>query len=574
MNSKIELYKEAYRRGLLPDDKKNIFDELVRRGKIDVSDISKKETTPPPQVNAFDKRIAQSQEFDKTGLGKTLNIAGKVISAPARALGITDSESYTERLQREKQTLIDQESRGLSSRQRLKEDLIEGGKEVIEGASRFAAFALPVGRGAKLAKLGKAKLGKAGEVVGKYASQASQAMGINAGSRFVEELAKGENIETSIQKAKESGVGAGAITLGLAGTGKGISYLANKLAPFTKKSVSAIQQGLTSIPKDRVEYAVNEELAGRSIFKGSFDPTRTFQSIGKRVQKAINYLDKEAGKAVGKEKELLKKTNIKLNTNPIIDKIDNMVNEKSFQGVTSLDNKDIKLINQFKEQLKSNDLVHVGKLNVIKNKINNSLSKTAYDPQTVRKMSSEGEGILKETAKEINEYISEAVPSYAQANQKFSKIRTIRDRVKTKLKDENVARNVKNIYNKDEFTQQLFFEIDELAPKGMKFQEKLRKAVVRNDYEQIAPGRGGGSGGGQGLLNLIRGGIVGGSVMSGSVPGALAMGAAVSPALGGKATVKALGAVPRIGRGLGRYSQPAIPLGSRYVGEGLIGNER
>lgn len=518
MNSKIELYKEAYRRGLLPDDKKNIFDELVRRGKIDVSDISKKEKTPPPQ----------DPEKFQGFRGAKFSELGEIVK------GTPEGEEVERRL----------------------------GQETKVGLAKAAPYAVPMARGLKI-----------GSKVARAGYQAAQQAGVNLMARFAEEEAKGEDIETSIQKAKESGVGAGAITLGLAGTGKGASYIANKIAPFTKKSVSAIQQGLTSIPKDRVEYAVNKELAGESIFKGSFDPARTFHSIGKRVQKAINYLDKESGKAVGKEKELLKKTNIKLNTNPIIDKIDNMVNEKSFQGVTSLDNKDIKLINQFKEQLKSNDLVHVGKLNVIKNKINNSLSKTAYDPQTVRKMSSEGEGILKETAKEINKYISESVPSYAQANQKFSKIRTIRDRVKTKLKDENVARNVKNIYNKDEFTQQLFFEIDELAPKGMKFQEKLRKAVVRNDYEQIAPGRGGGSGGGQGLLNLIRGGIVGGSVMSGSVPGALAIGAAVSPALGGKATVKALGAVPRIGRRLGRYSQPAIPLGSRYVGEDLIGNE-
>ena len=56
--------------------------------------------------------------------------------------------------------------------------------------------------------------------------------------------------------------------------------------------------------------------------------------------------------------------------------------------------------------LQSDDLVHVGKLNVIKNKINNSLSKKAYDPQTVGVVSSEGEGILKEMANEINKNLN------------------------------------------------------------------------------------------------------------------------------------------------------------------------
>ena len=436
------------------------------------------------------------------------------------------------------------------------------GQETKIGLAKVAPFAVPMARGIKI-----------GSNIAKTAFQAGQQAGVNLIARFGEEQVKGEDIETSIQKANESGVGAGAITLALAGTGKGASYLANKIAPFTKKSVGAIQEALTSIPRDRVEYAINEELAGRSIFKGVFEPKRAFQAIGKRVQKAINYLDKEAGKAVGKEKELLKKSDVKLNTNPIISKVDDMVSEKSFEGITSLDEKDIKLINKFKDQLQSDDLVHVGKLNVIKNKINNSLSKKAYDPQTVGVVSSEGEGILKEMANEINKNISNAVPSYGKANKKFSQIRTIRDQIKTKLKDENVAKNVENIYNKDDFTQQLFFEIDKLAPKGMKFQEKLRKSIVRSDYEQAAPGRGGGSGGAQGLLNLIRGGIIGGSAMSGSIPGALLGAAAVSPAIGGRMITRGLGNIPRVSAGLGAYSQSTIPLGSRYAGEALIGNE-
>jgi len=451
------------------------------------------------------------------------------------------------------------------------------GQETKVGLAKAAPFAVPMARGLKI-----------GSKVARAGYQAAQQAGVNLMSRFAEEEAKGEDIETSIQKAKESGVGAGAITLGLAGTGKGISYLANKLAPFTKKSVSAIQQGLTSIPKDRVEYAVNEELAGRSIFKGSFDPTRTFHSIGKRVQKAINYLVKKEGEIVGLEANKLKGSPIKLNTKEIRSGIKNRLGKSGFDTLSTLPDNEIKTINSIKKLLQPKDwvttsgfidrnkdhFINIGKLHAIKRKINNILPANAFSNQTVKVSSKEGVGVLKKMAAEIDSVISEAVPEYKKVNLNYSKVAKLKESLRNKLKDENVEKNIRNIYNKDIFTQGLFQELDELAPKGMKFQEKLHRAIVRNDYEQIAPGRGGGSGGGQGLLNLIRGGIVGGSVMSGSVPGALAIGAAVSPSIGGKATVKALGAVPRIGRGLGRYSQPAIPLGSRYVGEDLIGNER
>tara|TARA_Y100001956_G_C4127266_1_gene190918 strand:+ start:1830 stop:3542 length:1713 start_codon:yes stop_codon:yes gene_type:complete len=516
----------------------------------------------PTKTNELDPKIAEAKEFEQSKLGKGLDFASKVISAPARVLGVGESIPFSERLERKKQKEASQKERGLTKQEQIKEDVKEIVRKNLEDTARFAAFALPVGKGAKLAKAGKAKFGKPGEVIGRYASQASQAIGFNAAPRLVEELAKGEDLEASLETAKNAGVGAGAIALALPLVGGGAKKISEKLAPFTKKSISETQEILTSIPSDDVQYALNKELAGKTIFKGPFEAKRSFDIIGKRVQKAINYIDKEAGKAVGVEKKLLKKSNVKLNTNPITQKIDEMMDEKSFEGITSLDKKDIKLINQFKENLKSDDLMHVAKLHVIKNKINNALSKKAFDQQTVRTISSEGEGILKETANDINKLISDSIPSYAQVNEKFSKIRTLRDRLKTKLKDENVARNVKNLYNKDTFTQELFFEIDELAPKGFKFKDKLRTAVVRDAYQQLAPGRGGGSGSGQGVMNILRGGIIGATGITSPIMG-IAGAALTSPAIGGKTTIQALGAAPRAVRALGGYSRLAIPIGGR-----------
>ena len=432
------------------------------------------------------------------------------------------------------------------------------GQEIKVGITRFAPFVIPIGRGVKVASKLASPIAK---MATKAGTQATQAAGINAGSRFAEELSKGESVDKSIKDATDAGVGAGAVFLALPVVGGGVKKLAEKIAPFTKKAVSSIEEILTSVPRDDVYFALNEELSGRSIFKGAFDSKRAFSVIGKRVQKSINHLNKEAGKEVGIQRTLLKNTNVKLNTNSIIKNIDNMIEEKSFQGVSSLAKKDIKIINQFKKELESDSLVHVAKLHVIKNKINNSLSKNAFDKQTVGAISSEGEGIIKKTASEINEYISNSVDSYKKANEKFSKVRTIRDRLKNKLKDENVERNIKNLYKKDTFTQGLFEELDELSPKGLKFQSKLKRAVVRDMYQEIASGKGGGSGSSQGILNLMRGGFIAGAYSAGGGAGTLAAAALVSPSIGGKATVKALGAAPRMGRALGSVSRLAIPLG-------------
>ena len=96
----------------------------------------------------------------------------------------------------------------------------------------------------------------------------------------------------------------------------------------------------------------------------------------------------------------------------------------------------------------------------------------------------------------------------------------------------------------------------------MCIRDRLRTAVVRDAYQQLAPGRGGGSGSGQGVMNILRGGIIGATGITSPIMG-IAGAALTSPAIGGKATIQALGAAPRVGKALGGYSRLAIPIGGR-----------
>ncbi len=131
-----------------------------------------------------------------------------------------------------------------------------------------------------------------------------------------------------------------------------------------------------------------------------------------------------------------------------------------------------------------------------------------YDPQTVSKIGSEGQGILKAVSSQISDSVNKAVPELGEANIKFSKLATLRDKLKTQLKDENVGTNIKNLLSgaeRKEYYKGLFKELDDVVPEKLKFLEDTQDTVVREAFEQLFPGRGGGSGGAQGFANIMRG---------------------------------------------------------------------
>jgi len=520
------------------------------------------------------------EKFDKTLIGKGLKSVEKGVSFLSEVAGLPKLKTLEEIKEENRQRRLSQEKRALTKTERLVEDIGIAAKEAVGDAARFAAFVAPIGKGTRLAKIAGAKLGKKAEVLGKYGSQALQVGGLTTGFRFVEELAKDEDIDKSVKTALKAGVGSTSVALALPLVANGSKVLAQKIAQKTKKKIADIQEVLIDIPSDDVQYALGEELAGRSIFRGSFDPTKTFDSIGKKAQKAINFITDEAGKFVGVEKELLKKSKVKIKTNNIIEKLDEMLDKESFRGETSINLKDMQMIKKFKKKLikttpkkitrnqlgipvkvadsiKKPKTFLAAELNIIKNQINDVIKKRYQE--TVSPKYTIGEGVLMNLAKEINEEISSAIPRLAKANKYFSKVKSLRDRLITKLKDENVSKNVRNLYKKDTFTKDLFFELDELAPTKLKFKNELRKAVVRDSYEKLLPAAS--------VPSALKAMFIGTAGATISPAAAVAGAAITSPRIGGKATIKTLGNIPRYSKSLGRTSRLAIPLAGRKFAE-------
>lgn len=486
-------------------------DEPIQAPKIE-SEFSKK-------IGSLDKKIEESEKFDQSFLGK--------------ALSFLPGENTTEILKKKRDRLASQEERGLTTGQKIKEDVVEAGKEIIGDTARFAAFAIPLG-----------KAPKALSAAGKAAVQAGKQSGIISGSKFVEELSKGDDVEESAKTALKAGVSGGAVALGLPlafKSGKKVAELLSPAIKVGKKGLAAVSEAFNSVPQEMFERALDKELKGQSIFKGKWS-LRVFNSIGKKAQSAINFVKKEAGKEVGEEVAALKGSKQTINAKGIISKIDDMIEQRAAGGETSLEKKDLKIINDIKNKLITDLEMNVGKANIIKRQINN---KVKFQTETVKTPSSEGQGILKQVAKDINDSIADVVPKYREVNEKFSKVSNLQDRLKSQLKDVSVERNVRNLFNDktSKFSQELFEELDEIAPKNLKFIEQLKDSVARAPFEEWFPGRGGGSGGPQGIANFLR-------------LGSLTVKPFLAPAFSPKVAQKGVQAV-----GLARQSKPAIQRG-------------
>jgi hypothetical protein len=295
-------------------------------------------------------------------------------------------------------------------------------------------------------------------------------------------------------------------------------------------------------------------MSGDSIFKGKWNP-KVFDTIGKKVQEAVNYVRSETGNATRVERDALRGSNKKLKVDELINRIDNQIESSKYGRVQALQEGDLNEINKVKNQLvkySKNGGIEPQELHAIKRNIQQSVD---YRYGTIRKTSSEGDAVLKGIAEEANTILGTTFSTYKDANEKYHAISTIKDRLLSKLKDENIARNLKNLYGKDETTQLLFQELDELAPEKLKFMDELKDAIARQPFEELFPGRGGGSGSKEGFANILRIAGIAHSATLFPVAGAVES-AMVSP-LANKFGIQAAGKVPGVAKSWG-IKQAAI----------------
>ena len=111
-----------------------------------------------------------------------------------------------------------------------------------------------------------------------------------------------------------------------------------------------IGEVLSSVPREFFEKAIDAEVAGNSIFKGRFDK-KVFSELGERAQKAMNFVRREAGKEVGETKKALRGVDIKVQVDDIVKSIDDEIAARTIGDISTLDDKDIKFLNEIKGNL-------------------------------------------------------------------------------------------------------------------------------------------------------------------------------------------------------------------------------
>lgn len=461
-----------------------------------------------------EQKLQKIQQFDENHpvLGA---ISGMLDKLPL-------SDSFEQMAQREVDRRKNQG--GMSNIERNVDDLKQEAKDTLIRTAKFIPFAVSSIGGQKVAeKLGKLSpkiLGnpKVASTIGNLLDQ----VGINSGAHFIEKMSSEGDPDKAIQAAKDAGVSAGAISLALPFVEGGIGKLAEKISPIVKQSVAHVAEALSSIPADHYEHALNKVIAGEDFFAKKFDKS-SFEKIGDKAQQAVNFIRTKAGEATKVERDVLKSIDQKVDVGNIASQLKDLVKEKGFVNPrsgelsTSLMPTDVKKINEISKRLENKDGLYPGELYVLKKKINNFLPKNVFDTQTVSQLSSEGEGVLKKVAESINEKLKEISTPYAEANASYSQISDIAKRLKSKLKDENIAKSLRTLSQKDETTQSLFQELDDLAPKNLKFMDQLKDEKVRESFDKLLP-----SGGKFGGANLLRYALIGGASKASPVLGALA----------------------------------------------------
>jgi len=300
------------------------------------------------------------------------------------------------------------------------------------------------------------------------------------------------------------------------------------LAKASKKSIGFVGETLSAVPREFIERAMTKEAQGNSIFKGKFNP-EIFRKLGERLQGAVNYIDDIAGKAVGEEKLAIKGNDSIVQTGGLINKANSLLEGQTFDEITALNKKDISsikeimsllaptkkkvineaigLVDEFgnpitRKIIEEGKPVKISRLLAIRSRIDDLVK---FSPDPVNTVTDEGGMILKDIRKSVTEMLHKNSDELRKVDAKFAKVQEVKTKVIRRIKEENVARNIKSLTTReDTFFKNAFQQIDELAPPDFKFFDNLQDAIARQAFENIFPGRGGGSGGAQGAANIFR----------------------------------------------------------------------
>ncbi len=338
---------------------------------------------------------------------------------------------------------------------------LEGIKKAINIASKIAPYAGIALKTTPVGMLGSAAL--------------------TGGSRFVEGKTEGEsNLEALKNAAIAAGIDLGTLGLGKV-IGKGI-----RSAPISK-AIGQAGEFLSSVPQKSITKAVQDP----SILT----KTETFEDVGQSAKDALSRQMTKVGQRAKREKSILKKSDAEIDLSTYAKRQESLLDRKIGKQ-PQYNPKEKKVIKNVLKNLK-NDTTPAG-INDIISRIDESIKWDA-----INKPSSRVEKVLKNIRKKASSTLKRNFDEYKASREQQEEF--LKEANKVLGKRLTDTKDASKLFKRqqEQPVREALEKLDELDPQS-RLLDRAENLRAQQQFSNIFPGQGGGSGGAQGVSNILR----------------------------------------------------------------------
>lgn len=314
--------------------------------------------------------------------------------------------------------------------------------------------------------------------------------GITGVSRVVEGLAEEERLPEALK--------AGAIAAGTeSAIGRAVKLAKPLAAPvkkLTKEATAYAGNILSSVPRESIEKALDNP----KILKTK----DTFTNLGNKAKEGLQKLLKENSARKKQETRILKKSEKELDLGTFVNRQKKLIEAKAGKQdiYTEQEKIDIKeILDRVKGERNP-----VG-LRQIMDEIDSTRG-LYRDPITRAQRTGKGDTKLKEISRKIRSRLKTDISGIADIREQSKEVIELKEILGKKLAKTKDAGKLLT-RKQDAVTTEALEKLDDLLPEKDKFLDRAQNVRIKEQFSEVFPGRGGGTGNVEGIANLLRVGL-------------------------------------------------------------------
>ena len=309
-------------------------------------------------------------------------------------------------------------------------------------------------------------------------------------SRVAEGLAEEERLPQALK--------AGAIAAGTeSAIGRAIKLakpLAQPVKKLSKEATAYAGNILSSVPRESIEKAIDNP----KILKTK----DTFTSLGNKAKQGLQKLLAENKARKKQETRILKKSEKELDLGTFVNRQKKLIEAKAGKQdiYTEQEKIDIKeILDRVKGERNP-----VG-LRQIMDEIDSTRG-LYRDPMTRAQRTGKGDTKLKEISRKIRSQLKTDISGIADIREQSKEVIELKEILGKKLAKTKDASKLLT-RKQDAVTTEALEKLDDLLPNSDKFLDRAENVRIREQFSEVFPGRGGGTGNVEGIANLLRVGL-------------------------------------------------------------------